>query len=192
MATLYTLPGRPIADIPVIETPRLRLRAHRIEDYDRMFSMWQDPAYYKFIGNRARSSGEVWMTLQRGIGSWALFGLGYWTIADKDTDQHIGEGGFALNKRAEIDPPMPMVPEIGWGIRSEYWGKGLSKEAMRAAVDWGLSQDPGFPYQCIISQGHTASESVARSLSMTTLRSVAYNGDANDMTNVWVRTSLTD
>ena len=123
MATLYTLPGRPIADIPVIETPRLRLRAHRIEDYDRMFSMWQDPAYYKFIGNRARSSGEVWMTLQRGIGSWALFGLGYWTIADKDTDQHIGEGGFALNKRQKDE--MRAAGEVWGKMRAarEVWGR---------------------------------------------------------------------
>ena len=182
---MYTLPGRALSDIPVIERDRFRLRPSRVEDYDRMFEMWQDPDYYRFIGNRPRPSGEVWSTLQRNIGSWALFGFGYWTIADAETNIYIGECGFMLSRRAEIDPPLPMIPEAGWGIRPEYWGKGYTKAAMAAALEWAKSQDPDFSCQCIISEGHGASGAVASSLGMSVIRSVPYAGDPDDITNVW-------
>ncbi len=184
---MYTLPGRTLADIPVIETSRLRLRANRLDDYDSMFAMWQDPKYYRFIGNSPRSSGQIWGNLQSSIGSWALFGIGYLTIADRHTDQHMGECGFAITRRAEIDPPLPLIPEAGWGIRTEHWGQGYMKEAMLGFLDWAVSQDSDFPCQCIINNGHSASESVAKALGMSILRTVEYNGNPDDLTNVWQR-----
>lgn len=184
---MYTLPGRSLVEIPVIERETFRLRPSRADDFDPMFDMWQDPRYYRYIGNKPRSSGEVWGTIQRNIGSWALFGYGFWTIADPKTDTYMGECGFMLTRRVEIDPPLPMFAEAGWGIRPEHWGKGIMGAAMLAALDWALQQDPDFRVQCIISDGHKASEAVARKLGMSILRSVPYAGNPDDMTNVWQR-----
>lgn len=182
---MYTLPGRAFNDIPVIETERFRLRASHAGDFDRMYEMWQDPEYYRHIGNKPRSTGEVWGSLQKCAGSWALFGLGFWTIADPETDAYMGECGLMLSRRAEIEPALPMIPELGWGIRREYWGQGIVSAAMLAAMHWAREQDPNMPYQCIINQGHTASEAIAKKLGMTVQRTVAFGGNADDLINVW-------
>ena len=129
---MYTLPGRSLADIPVLETPRLVLRASRLEDFDAQFAMWQDETYVRFIGNRKRSSGEVWQTIQRNIGAWALYGFGYLVAEDRKTGDFVGECGFMISRRGEISPHLPLEPEAGWGIAPAYWGKGIVYEAMAA------------------------------------------------------------
>ena len=45
---------------PAIETPRLRLRAHRPDDLEASFAMWGDPAVTRFIGGRPFTREEVW------------------------------------------------------------------------------------------------------------------------------------
>jgi RimJ/RimL family protein N-acetyltransferase len=51
----------PVAiDIPVIETPRTILRAHRLDDFDAYAAMWADPVVTRFIAGgkpRTREAG---------------------------------------------------------------------------------------------------------------------------------------
>ncbi|MFC6198704.1 GNAT family N-acetyltransferase [Ponticaulis profundi] len=174
---MYTLPGRAPSDIPVVETERLRLRASKAADFEPLYAMWQDTEYVRFIGNRKRSSGEVWTNLQKNIGAWAMFGYSYWSIEDRQSGQYVGECGFALARRAEITPALPMIPEAGWGITPAYWGKGVAKEAMQAAMSWALSQDRYFPSQCIIDVDHKASEKIAFSLGFKFKREVPFSDE---------------
>ncbi|MAK60349.1 MAG: GNAT family N-acetyltransferase [Ponticaulis sp.] len=182
---MYKLPGRSLAEIPGIETERLRLRASRVEDFDGLFAMWQDPAYYRFIGNRKRSSGEIWQSVQRNVGAWALLGYGYLTIEDRETGAFVGECGFMLSRRGEFSPPLPLMPEAGWGIAPAYWGKGIVKEAMRAMFDWAEAQDPDFPCHCIIDTDHAASTKIAENLGFSLHGTVPYGEDGE--INVFVR-----
>lgn len=183
--TMYTLPGRSVAEIPVLETDRLRLRASRIEDFDAALNMWQDEDYIIHTGGRKRESGEVWTMLQRNIGSWGLFGFGYLTIADRSSDAYIGECGFMLSRRAEIRPALPLIPEAGWGIARPFWGKGIVLEAMSALMNWADCQDPSFPCQCIIDPGHVPSEKIAQALKFQWTRRVAFGKD--NVINVYER-----
>ena len=182
---MYLLPGLSPEKIPVIRTERFTLRVGKLSDFTRMHEMWQMPDYFKHVGNQPRAPGYNWAQIQKNIGSWALFGYGYWTIAEADTDAYMGECGFTLSKRAEIHPALKDIPEAGWGIRPEYWGSGITKSAMKAALNWAQEQDPAFPFQCIINDDHRASEAVARSLGMSIARTVAYDGNADDQVNVW-------
>ena len=174
---MYTLPGRSFSEIPVIETERLRLRASTVGDYDATYEMWQDDEYIVHCGGRRRASGEVWSMLQANIGSWALFGFGFLTIADKETDACIGQCGLMLSRRAEIAPPLPMIPEAGWGIAKPYWGKGYTREAVGGLMKWALEQDKGFPCQCIIDPGHVPSEQIAKALGFEFTRQVQFGED---------------
>ena len=47
-----------IKQAPVIETERVILRPHRIEDFEAYQAMWADPGVTRFIGGRARSREE--------------------------------------------------------------------------------------------------------------------------------------
>ena len=61
---------------PVIETARLRMRAHRVEDLDICAAMWADPEVVRYIGARPYLREEVWARLLRYAGHWALLRYG--------------------------------------------------------------------------------------------------------------------
>lgn len=182
---MYTLPGRSIGDIPTLKSERLRLRAYHPDDFPHMYAMWQDKRFVRHIGNRKRSSGEVWGTMQRQIGSWALFGYGYLVIEDRFTDDFIGEAGFGLSRREEVVPALPLEPEAGWGIAPAYWGQGITLEAMTAMVDWMSAQDPNFPSHCIMDVTHAPSRKVAEALGYVLEGPRSFGADQE--TNVFVR-----
>ena len=157
---ILTLPSRAPADVPVIETPRLRLRLCRITDLDDLAAMWADETYVRFIGRRIRPRSEVWKTLQSTCGSWLLLGYGYWLIETLDTGAFVGECGFLEGVRP-VDPPHIGVPEAGWGIAPEHWGKGFASEALAGALGWADTVFPEKRSVCMIEPDHTASIRVA-------------------------------
>ena len=79
---------------PVIDTDRLTLRAHGIEDFEDMCAMWADPEVVRFIGGKVFSREEVWARLLRYAGSWSLLGYGFWVIRDRASGAFVGEAGF--------------------------------------------------------------------------------------------------
>ena len=148
------------SEVPVLETERLRLRAHRAEDFAACAAMWADPIVTRFIGGKPLSAEEAWAKVLRYAGLWALLDFGYWALEDKSTGLYVGEMGFADFKR-NLQPSLDGVPELGWALVSQAHGKGYATEAVRAAIAWG---DEAFGKKrtvCIISPENVASMRVA-------------------------------
>jgi RimJ/RimL family protein N-acetyltransferase len=114
--------------IPVLETPRLRLRGPRIEDY---------PIYSGFVrddrgaglrkGRRDRAS---WLDFCEMIAGWTLRGIGPWTMETRG-----GEAvGVLVINHEYGDPEL----EIGWLVTPEAEGRGFATETARAALDWAF------------------------------------------------------
>jgi len=147
--------------VPLIETERLLLRGHRIEDFDDCLAMWSDPEVTRFIGGKPFTGEDVWARMLRYSGHWHWLGYGYWLVADKETGEFIGEAGFADFKRM-ISPSFDGVPEIGWALTSWSHGRGYATEAVTAAVAWG---DKHFGRKaatgCLIHPDNTASIKLA-------------------------------
>jgi len=108
------VPHIPTTAIPPIDTERLTLRGHGLEDFTESAAMWADPEVTRHIGGKPFSAEEVWTRLLR----------------------YVGEVGFADYKR-NIELSLGGVPEIGWALASWARGKGFATEAVRAAVAWG-------------------------------------------------------
>jgi RimJ/RimL family protein N-acetyltransferase len=121
--------------VPVLETERLKLRGHRLDDFPACAAMWADPIVTLHIGGKPLSTEESWTKFLRYVGHWSLLGFGYWVVEEKATGQFAGELGFADYKR-NIQPSLN-APEIGWVLASQFHGKGYATEAVRAAVAWG-------------------------------------------------------
>jgi len=163
-----------VAEVPVIETARLRLRAHRPADFDAAAAMWADPVVTRFTGGRAFSREETWARMLRYAGHWAWFGHGFWAVEDRDDGIYLGELGFA-DFRRDIVPAID-VPEIGWSFAAAAHGRGLASEGVRAALVWADATLDAAKTACIIDQDNVASIRVARRCGFSDAGAVRYKG----------------
>src|SRR5262252_3783228 len=122
--------------IPEIVTDRLRLRAHRMEDFPASAAMWADRGVTRFIGGRPFSKEEAWARFLRYAGHWSHMGFGYWAVEERSAGGFVGEVGFADFKR-EIEPSIRDIPELGWVLTPRVHGRGYATEAVLAALEWG-------------------------------------------------------
>ena len=144
--------------IPVLETPRLILRGHRLEDLDAMMAIWSDPIVRRYFHARPNAREDIWAQLLRHFGCWAALGYGMWAVEEKETGAYVGTAGIFDVKR-DLDPALDGIPEAGWTIASRCHGKGYATETMRAAFAWA---DKRHPRQfCIVNPENIASIRVA-------------------------------
>jgi RimJ/RimL family protein N-acetyltransferase len=153
-------PMLPSDFVPTIETDRLILRGHRVEDFADCLALWTDPEVTRFIGGKPSTPEEVWGRLLRYVGHWALLGFGYWAVAEKETGRFMGEVGFSDFKRV-IEPSLNGIPEIGWVIAPHGHGRGYATEAAQAAVAWGEAHFGPVGTACIIAPENGSSIRVA-------------------------------
>lgn len=122
--------------IPVLETARLRLRAHRPDDLDACAAMWAHPAVTRFIGGKPSTRAQTWSRILAYGGHWNFLNFGYWAIELRASSEFAGEAGFADFKR-DIAESMRGVPELGFALAPQHHGKGLASEAVGAILAWG-------------------------------------------------------
>src|SRR5512144_250874 len=164
-----------MTDVPVIETDRLRLRGHRLDDLDSCAAMWADPLVTRHIGGKPFSREEVWSKILRYVGHWSLMGFGYWAVEDKATREFIGEGGFAEFRR-DVQPPIEGMPEIGWALVPSAHGKGLATEAVHALCAWADKNFGSKPTVCMIDPENIASIYVAKKCGYQEFLRATYKG----------------
>lgn len=148
---------------PVLETERLILRPHRVEDFDDLAAMWADPKVVEFITGKPSTASDSWSRLLRYIGHWQALGFGYWAVTDKETGAFLGEVGFADFKR-DMTPSLGGVPEAGWVIATAAHGRGLATEAVARIHQWADAERDWPKTACIFDPDHTASHNVARKI----------------------------
>jgi RimJ/RimL family protein N-acetyltransferase len=164
-----------LQNAPTLETPRLRLRAHRLDDFIDCAAMWADAAVVKHIGGKPFTEEESWARLLRYAGHWSLLGFGYWVIEEKTSSRFVGEAGFADYKRA-LDPPLTGIPEIGWALTSQAHGRGFATEAVSTAVAWSDAHFPLPETACIISPENLQSIRVAEKCGYRESHLASYKG----------------
>jgi RimJ/RimL family protein N-acetyltransferase len=143
-----------------VDTPRLRLRLHRADDFEACYAIWSDPDVVRFLGGRPLSREEAWARLLRYVGHWTLLGFGMWAVERRDKGEYIGDVGFFDGKR-EIEPPFGDAPEIGWVLASNAHGKGYATEAVSAAIEWRDARFGRVRTVCIVHPENAASLRVA-------------------------------
>jgi RimJ/RimL family protein N-acetyltransferase len=83
-----------MADIPVLETARVRLRPYRLTDFDAYAALWADPDVVRFLGGTPFTREQAWIRFLRQIGLWHHLGFGFWVIEDRASGAFAGECGF--------------------------------------------------------------------------------------------------
>ena len=163
--------------VPLIETERLKLRAHRMEDFHDCAGMWAHPDVVRYIGGRPFSREEVWARMLRYVGHWQWMEFGFWLVEEKSTGAFAGEVGFAEFKR-ELEPSILGVPEIGWALAPRTHGRGYATEAVRAVVAWGDERFGAARTVCLIHPENLRSVRVAGKCGYQEFQRTTYKGQA--------------
>lgn len=121
---------------PKLQTPRLALRALRMEDADFLFSEWSDPAVTYFMHDeeplQTREQAEEFLRpLQTPE---KIPNLKWWGIELKADGRLIGTCGyFRWNQQHHR-------AEIGYDLCSDAWGQGLMPEALQVLIRYGFEE----------------------------------------------------
>ena len=145
---------------PGIETERLLLRQWRGADIAANTAMLGEPESARFItADRKPVTDPMvgWRNAAIMAGHWVLHGFGMFVVEEKASGKFVGRVG-------PFYPPVWPGFEVGWGIASEFRGKGYAVEAARAAIDWSFATfDLDEIVHCIDPE-NVASQAVARRL----------------------------
>jgi RimJ/RimL family protein N-acetyltransferase len=144
-----------------IETDRLILRPHSLEDFADSAAMWSDPVVIRYTTGRPSTDEEAWARVLRNVGHWTLLGFGYFVLREKASGRFVGEAGFADFKR-DVRPSFDGAPEAGWVLMPWAHGRGLATEAVRAVLAWMEARFGAGRTVCMIDPENAASIRVAQ------------------------------
>ena len=108
---------------PLIETERLVLRPHRMEDFPPFAAFYASEGA-RFIGG-PMDDRRAWHVFAADVGGWELMGFGGWAIEEKASGAFAGQ--VALSK-----PPHFPEREIGWLLLPGFERRGYATEGARA------------------------------------------------------------
>jgi RimJ/RimL family protein N-acetyltransferase len=168
--------GTGFSAAPLLETERLRLRAHRADDHAGCLAIWSDPEVTRYIGGRPFSREEVWKRVLHYAGLWSLLGYGYWAVEEKASGRYIGDVGCADFKR-DMAPALDGMLECGWALAPYAHGKGYATEALLAIVAWVQANLDASRIVCIIAPDNLASIRVAEKAGFRRWQDTTYHGD---------------
>ncbi|PEQ12068.1 GNAT family N-acetyltransferase [Novosphingobium sp. PC22D] len=150
---------------PVLQTERFELWLPHRDDLASLCRLVADDETRRFLGQTARDEKSQWERLMRNAGSWALYGYGTFYVRPRGSNELIANCGVFHSWRGfGADIGIDDVPEGGWIVRHDWWGRGVAGEVMSAALAWFDATIGATRIACMIEQGNTASERLAARL----------------------------
>lgn len=122
-------------DMPVLDAPRVRLRALRDADIPALFDVFGDPETMRYWSWPALPAlDDAARLLQRIHDGFRARTFLQWGIADRQTDTVIGTCTLF---RLDLDHRRA---EIGFALARTTWGRGLASEAVRAVLRFAFDE----------------------------------------------------
>lgn len=158
---------------PVLTTERLRLRAHRLTDYEDICRLTSDPEAVRAIFRQPMSREDSWHRLLRFAGHWHLLGFGLLIVEERASGRVVGEVGLADFHRG-LGEDFDRSPEFAWLIAAEYHGRGYATEAAVAILGWMEESHAPARTVCIIDPANAPSLRVAQKLGFRVFGEAVY------------------
>lgn len=118
---------------PILDTPRLVLRAVEVDDVPAMFRLRSDPRVMRFIGRPMAKTLDDAAALVTAMRASVASGQALnWAITVRGSDELVGTIGFvhlALEHHRA---------ELGYLLDPRLWGKGVMREAGVCVIDHGF------------------------------------------------------
>ena len=115
-----------------LRTPRLGFRQWCADDLPLALALWGDPEVSRFLGGPFPPD-TVERKLATEIENSRIHQIQYWPLFLLATDEHVGCCGLRPYK------PEELIYEMGFHLRTRYWGMGLASEAGNAVVSFAFA-----------------------------------------------------
>jgi RimJ/RimL family protein N-acetyltransferase len=160
---------------PILRTERLELRIPQRDDLSGLVELVTAEPTRRFLGKAQPTQAAQFERLMRNIGGWTIYGYGNFSVRLHGEAALIGSCGVFHSWRG-FGNGMDDVPEAGWIIRHDHWGKGIASEAMQAILAWFDATHGPRRIAAMIEQGNTASQRVARTLGFLAYAKQVFEG----------------
>jgi RimJ/RimL family protein N-acetyltransferase len=155
----------------MIETARLVLCPMRAEDTAALLPLFADPRVMAAFASDPFDLRQTEQWVQRNLAHQKRYGYGLWAVILKANGVLIGNCGLT-----HIDVDGAPEIELGYDLRSDYWGQGLATEAASAVRDHAFGVLGIARLVSLIRRGNRASQRVAEKAGMRRVRSLARGG----------------
>lgn len=130
--------ARPLAApqslLPVLETPRLVLKALTLEAVEAAHRLWTEPGVRLYLWDDEIITPErARVPLSQSEADFERHGFGLWGVYRPPDSRLIGFCGL---RQADLMPE----PELLFGLTESEWGKGLAREAATAVLHFGFDR----------------------------------------------------
>jgi ribosomal-protein-alanine N-acetyltransferase len=150
------------ADLPTLETPRLKLRKMTLADVDDRFHFLSDEQVTRFLPFEThKSKAETEAGLRRYLELYATGQVSPWGIELKETGRLIGTIGYTGWL------PSHGRAELFYYLAREVWGQGIAVEAARAAIQFGFDRMGLNRVEATVNPENVGSQRVMEKLGMT-------------------------
>lgn len=162
--------------MPVLETPRLRLRELDEGDTAFIVELLNQPDFLRFIGDRGvRDAAQARAYLREGpLASYARHGHGLYAVARRQDGRPIGLCGLLVREG------LP-APDIGFAFLPAWYGQGYALEAARAVLDDARDRLHLERVLAIVSPGNDRSVALLRKLGLRDAGTIRLPGRDEDV-----------
>ncbi|MFV0395264.1 MAG: GNAT family N-acetyltransferase [Coprobacillaceae bacterium] len=117
-----------------MRTKRIGFSLWKKEDIKLAQLLWGSPEVTKYISATGKfSNSQIEEKLSKEIDNQKQYNVQYWPIFDIESEEFIGCCGLRPYQLEN------QIYEIGFHLRSAYWGKGLGPEAAKAVIDYAFN-----------------------------------------------------
>ncbi len=147
-----------------------------LDDADLMLTIWNDPAFIRFVGDRGiRTLEEAKEAMLEGaLRLYEQFDYGPYCLVQKSDGERIGICG--LFRRDVLEHP-----DIGFALLPPYYGMGLASEAARAVVAHSRDELGIETLTAIVSPENSASIALLEKLGLSFERGITMPGEDEEI-----------
>ena len=159
-----------------IETERLIIRDLEAFDARGIFELDSDPKVHEFLGKNPiktikEAEGVINLIRQHYLEN----GIGRWAIVDKKTNDFIGWTGLKYEQKLRENFS---YYDLGYRLRSKYWGKGIATEAAIECIKYGFDKLNLDEICAAVNIDNLASDKILRKIGLRFIETFEYGGIA--------------
>ncbi len=158
-----------------IESDRFVLRPIEMSDAEDILELDSDPLVHKYLDNKVISSLEEAREIIEYIQSqYRDNNLGRVAIIDKSNGDFIGWSGLKLESGLR---PGKTYYDLGYRLKTKYWGKGIGTETAKAVLNFGFT-DLGLETICAAADVlNLASNKILTKIGMSFTEQFTFEGN---------------